>query len=36
MSTIPDATTIAFFRERLRNAGVIDELFERFDEYLRS
>jgi hypothetical protein len=26
MNTIPDATTIAFFRERLRKAGVIDEL----------
>ncbi|MCT0199529.1 transposase, partial [Synechococcus sp. CS-1325] len=36
MNTIPDATTIAFFRERLRKAGVIDELFERFEEHLRS
>ena len=36
MNTIPDATTIAFFRERLRKAGVILELFERFEEYLRS
>ncbi len=24
MNNIPDATTIAFFRERLRKAGVID------------
>jgi len=29
MNSIPDATTIAFFRERLRKAGVIEELFER-------
>ena len=36
MNTIPDATTIAFFRERLRKAGVIDELFERFEEHLRT
>ncbi len=36
MNTIPDATTIAFFRERLRKAGVIDELFDRFEEHLRS
>ncbi|WP_255102034.1 MULTISPECIES: IS5 family transposase [unclassified Synechococcus] len=36
MNTIPDATTVAFFRERLRKAGVIDELFERFEEHLRS
>jgi IS5 family transposase len=36
MKTIPDATTIAFFRERIRKAGVIDELFERFEEHLRS
>ncbi len=36
MNTIPDATTIAFFRERLRKAGVILELFERFEEHLRS
>lgn len=28
MNNIPDATTIAFFRERLRKAGVIEELFE--------
>ena len=27
MNDIPDATTVAFFRERLRNANVIDELF---------
>jgi hypothetical protein len=26
MNSIPDATTVAFFRERLRRAGVIEEL----------
>jgi len=36
MNSIPDATTVAFFRERLRKAGVIEELFEKFEEYLRS
>ena len=36
MNTIPDATTVAFFRERLRKAGVIEELFEMFETYLRS
>jgi transposase, IS5 family len=36
MNDIPDATTVAFFRERLRKAGVIEELFEMFEEYLRS
>ncbi len=36
MNNIPDATTIAFFRERLRKAGVIEELFELFEQYLRS
>jgi hypothetical protein len=28
MNNIPDATTIAFFRERLRKAEVIEKLFE--------
>ena len=36
MNDIPDATTLAFFRERLRKAGVIEELFEKFESYLRS
>jgi IS5 family transposase len=36
MNSIPDATTVAFFRERLRKAGVIEELFEMFESYLRS
>ncbi len=36
VNPIPDATTIAMFRERLRKAGVIEELFEMFEGYLRS
>jgi len=36
MNNIPDATTIAFFRERLRKAEVMEELFEMFETYLRS
>ena len=35
MNDIPDATTVAFFRERLRKADVIDEFFEKFKEFLR-
>ncbi len=35
INNIPDATTIAFFRERLRKAGVIEELFEMLENYLR-
>ena len=35
MNDIPDATTVAFFRERLRKAGVIKEFFETFEGYLR-
>ena len=35
MNDIPDATTVAFFRERLRKANVIDELFEMFESFLR-
>jgi len=34
MNSFPDATTFAFFRERLRKSGVI-ELFEMFEAYLR-
>ena len=30
MNDIPDATTVALFRERLRKANIIDELFEMF------
>jgi IS5 family transposase len=36
MNSIPDATTAAFFRDRLLKAGVIEELFEMFESYLRS
>jgi transposase, IS5 family len=36
MINIPDATTVAFFRERIRKAGAIEELFEKFEDYLRS
>ena len=36
MNNIPDTTTIALFRERLRKAEVIEELFEMFEAYLRS
>jgi len=35
MNGIRDATTVAFFRERLRKANVIDELFEMFESYPR-
>ena len=35
MNDIPNATTVAFFRERLRKANVIDQLFEMFERYLR-
>jgi IS5 family transposase len=36
MNSIPDATTVAFFRDRLLKSGVIEELFEMFESYLRS
>ncbi len=36
MKHILDDTTVAFFRQRLRKAGVIKELFEMFEAYLRS
>ena len=32
---VPDATTVWLFREQLTNKGVIEQLFERFEEYLR-
>jgi IS5 family transposase len=35
MNDMPNATTVAFFRERLCEAGVIEELFEMFERYLR-
>jgi transposase, IS5 family len=36
INSIPDATTVAFFKERLRKAGVIEEIFEMFEGYLSS
>jgi transposase len=36
MNSIPDATTVTFFRERLRKAKVIEELFEMFESYVRT
>ena len=32
---IPDATTVWLYRERLAKAGIVEKLFERFDEFLR-
>jgi IS5 family transposase len=34
-SKVPDATTIWRFREDLKEAGIIDELFAQFDNHLR-
>ena len=34
MNDIHDATTLACFRERLRNAGVIEEVLKKFKSYL--
>ena len=34
MHSIPDATTVALFREQLRQAGILEELFQKFDAYL--
>src|SRR3977135_3342250 len=31
---IPDATTLWLFREKLAKAGVVEKLFERFDQHL--
>ena len=31
---IPDATTLWLFRERLAKAGLVEKLFDRFDQYL--
>ena len=36
MNSIPDASILAYFREKLRKAGVIEELFEMFEICLRS
>ena len=32
---VPDAKTIWLFREELRQAGLVKQLFKRFDHYLR-
>jgi transposase, IS5 family len=34
--SIPDATTLWLFREKLTKQGIIEELFNEFDEYLRA
>ena len=34
MHSIPDATTVALFREQLRQAGIFEELFQKFAAYL--
>ena len=31
---VPDEKTVWLFREELKNSGLMDELFKRFDEYL--
>mgnify|MGYP006287457487 CR=1 FL=1 len=33
--TVPDARTVWLFREQLKDAGLVDKLFARFDEFLR-
>ena len=35
MNNIPDATTVVFFRERIRMSNVIDELIKMFETCLR-
>ena len=32
----PDATTVWQYRERLAQAGIVEELFDRFDSFLRA
>jgi transposase, IS5 family len=34
MSEVPDATTVWLFRKHLRDAGLVEALFEQFDGYL--
>jgi transposase, IS5 family len=36
MSEVPDATTVWLFRKHLRDAGLVEGLFEQFDDYLIS
>jgi IS5 family transposase len=33
--SVPDGTTVWLFRQRLKQQGLIEELFEKFDSYLR-
>jgi IS5 family transposase len=33
--TVPDATSVWLFRKQLRTAGLMEPLFEQFNEYLR-
>jgi IS5 family transposase len=33
--SVPDATTVWLFRQQLKQQGLIEELFEQFDPYLR-
>ncbi len=33
-SSIPDATTLWLFREKMARAGLIEQLFDRFDQHL--
>jgi len=35
MNDIPDSTTVAFFGERQRKIDIVDELFEKFEGFLR-
>lgn len=35
-SDVPDANTIWTFREKIKEKGLIKELFNKFDEYLLS
>ena len=35
-SSVPDATTVALFRKRLRDAGVTEELSHLFNKYLKA
>src|SRR3954468_23310988 len=35
-SRIPDGTTLWLFREKLAEAGLIEKLFDRFDQHLRA
>ena len=36
VDSVPDATTVWLFRHQLKQQGLIEELFEQFDSYLRN